>query len=246
MTNQTAFAETTDSLRRIASRIGFWSAVLVAVVAAVSFAIAVVTPPISGPYCLNGCVRYPYTNIASFVPHDYIWMYPGFLLAPIFVVLMVCIHNYASDNKKIFSQIGLSFTLIYAVVIMTDYYIQLAVIQPSLLRGEAEGVALFTQYNPHGIFIALEDLGYLMMSLAFLFTAPVFVGNKRLVRAIRWLFIISSLVVIGAFIVMHALYWKDIGYRFEVIVITINWTVLIVAGVLLSVLFRRVARQRAP
>jgi hypothetical protein len=26
-------------------------------------------------------------------------------------------------------------------------------------------MSLFSQYNPHGVFIALEDLGYLMMSL---------------------------------------------------------------------------------
>jgi hypothetical protein len=32
--------------------------------------------------------------------------------------------------------------------------------QPSLLKGETEGLTLFLQYNPDGIFIALEDLGY--------------------------------------------------------------------------------------
>jgi len=51
--------------------------------------------------------------------------------------------------------------------------------------------------------------------------------------------------VIGAFIVLSLLYGKDLEYRFEVLVITINWTVLIVAGVLLSVFFKRAARREA-
>jgi hypothetical protein len=243
--HQATAAETTDSVRKTASRLGFWSAVLTAVFAAVSFAVAIVTPPRSGPFCASSCITYPYTNAASFVPRDYLWMYPGFLLATIFVVLMACIHHYAQDDKKTFSLIGLSFALISTAVIAIDYFIQLTVMQPSLLKGETEGLSLFSQYNPHGIFIALEDLGYLMMSVAFLFAAAVFTGGERLERALRWLFIISSLVAIGALIVLSLLYGKDLEYRFEVTILTINWTVLIVAGVLLSVLFRRATRHGA-
>jgi hypothetical protein len=236
----------TDSASKTTSRLGFWSAVLTAITATVSLAIAIATPPVSGPYCLNECVLYPYANVAQFVPHDYIWMVPGFLLAPIFVVLMVCIHHNAPNDKKIFSQLGLSFALIYATVISIDYYIQLTVMQPSLLKGEAQGLTLFLQYNPHGIFIALEDLGYLMMSVAFLFAAATFAGGERLERVIRWLFIVNFLAAIGTFIVLSLLYGYDLEYRFEVLIITINWTTLIVGGVLLSAFFRRVTRHRAP
>jgi hypothetical protein len=235
--------ETRDIIRKIAGRLGFWVAILAAVCAVTAFAIAVATPPISGPFCQSGCVTYPYANVASFVPHDYIWMYPGILLTPMFVILMTCIHYYVDDEKKIFSQIGLCFALISAVAITTDYFIQLAVIQSSLLKGETEGLALFSQYNPHGIFIALEDLGYLMMSLAFLFAGTVFVKGERLVRAIRWLFILSSLISIGAFIVLTLIYGQNLEYRFEVTIITINWITLILAGIMLSVFFKRATRH---
>jgi hypothetical protein len=169
-------------------------------------------------------------------------MYPGLILALTFVVLMACIHYYTRDDKKIFSQIGLSFALISATVITLDYFIQLAVMQPSLLKGETDGLSLFSQYNPHGIFIALEDLGYLMMSAALLFAAVGFAGRARLERAIRWLFITSSLAAVGAFIGLSLIYGQDLEYRFEVVVLTINWIVLIVAGALLSVLFKRAGR----
>ena len=111
--------------------------------------------------------------------------------------------------------------------------------QPALLKGETEGLSLFSQYNPHGIFIALEDLGYLMMSVAFLFFAMVFDGRNRIERAIRWLFITSFVLAVGSLVVLSLLYGKNLDYRFEVTVILINWTVLVVSGVLLSVFFKR-------
>jgi hypothetical protein len=124
-----------------------------------------------------------------------------------------------------------------------DYFIQLTVIQPSLIKGETEGLALFSQYNPHGIFIALEDLGYLMMSLAFLFAGASFAKDERLERAMRWLFILSSLISIGAFIVLTLIYGQNLEYRFEVTIITINWIALILAGIMLSVFFKHATRQ---
>jgi len=241
--NQVAFNGATNSVRATASKLGFWIALITAVLAAISLAIAIATPPISGPFCQSGCVTYPYANVASFIPHDYIWMYSAILLTPLFVILMTCIHYYADDDKKIFSQIGLCFAVISAAAITMDYFIQLAVIQPSLLKGETEGLALFSQYNPHGIFIALEDLGYLMMSLAFLFVGAIFSKDKRLEGAIRWLLILSSLIAIGAFIVLCLIYGQGLEYRFEVTIITINWIVLIALGILLSAFFRRVTQR---
>ncbi len=81
-----------------------------------------------------------------------------------------------------------------------------------------------------------------MMSVAFLFSAMVFDGRKRIERAIRWLFIISFVLVVGFLVVLSLLYGKNLDYRFEVTVILINWTVLIVSGVLLSLFFKPAGR----
>jgi hypothetical protein len=224
-----------------ASRLGFWSAVLTAVIAAAHFAVGIATPARSGPFApAANIITYPYTNVASFVPMDYIWLYPGFLLAPTFVVLMACIHYYASDDKKVFSQIGLSFAVVYAAVITTDYFIQLTVLEPSLLNGETAGLSLFTQYNPHGIFIALECLGYLMMSVALLFTGAVFAGG-RLERGIRWLFVTSFVLAVGFLVGLSLLKYEIVA--FEVTILMINWIVLIISGALLSVVFKRAGRS---
>jgi hypothetical protein len=49
---------------------------------------------------------------------------------------------------------------------------------------ETDGLALFTQYDPHGFFIALENLGYLILSAAFLFVGAAFGRANRLERSI--------------------------------------------------------------
>jgi hypothetical protein len=105
-----------------------------------------------------------------------------------YLVLMVSIHAYASQDWKIFSQIGLSFAVIAALILLVDYFVQFSVVPISLMSGETEGIALLTQYNPHGIFIALEELGYILMSLSFLFVAPVFADKTRLGSSVRGCF----------------------------------------------------------
>jgi len=231
--------ESATSPLKGAYRLGFWSAILTAVLAAAAFASGITTPARSGPFCASACIPYPYTNVAAFIPGDYLWLYPGFLLALIFVVLLGCIHSYASNDKKIFGQIGLSFALVYAVVIASDYFVQFTVVIPSLSSGETAGLALLTQYNPHGIFIALEGIGYLMMSIAFLAAAAVFSSGK-FDNAIRWLFYMDFFLAIGSLVALSWLKFDIVA--FEVAILTINWIVLIVSGILLSVLFKRAER----
>ncbi|MDQ3861918.1 MAG: hypothetical protein M3317_00130 [Actinomycetota bacterium] len=96
-----------------------------------------------------------------------------------------------------------------------------------------------TQYNPYGVFIVLEELGYLLVSLSFLFLAPVFAGGGRLASAVRWVFVagfVLTMVFLGALSVVYGLERMD---RFEIAAISVAWLVLAVNGVLLGFLFRR-------
>ena len=234
--------EPVASTPKSTTRLGFWTAVLTAIVTAVSLGIAATTLPQSGPFCpFETCVGYPYTDVAAFVPADYIWIYPALLIGPLFLILVACIHAYAAADKKLFGQIALSFAAISATALATNYFIQLTVMQPSFLKGETEGLALFSQYNPHGVFIALEDIGYLMMGIAFLFAAVVFDGRTRLDRTIRFVFALSGVLAIGALVTLASIYGYDLEYRYEVAVITIDWLTLIIVGILLAFFFRREA-----
>jgi hypothetical protein len=135
--------------------------------------------------------------------------------------------------------IGLCFASIATTIISLDYFVQFQVLEPSLVKGETSTLSLFTQYNPHGFFIALEDLGYLMLSAAFLFIGAAFPKASRLEQAVRWTFLTAALLAFAVFIAMSWRFGFNIEYRFEVAVITIIWTALLVLGVMLAVFFRR-------
>jgi hypothetical protein len=161
------------------------------------------------------------------------------LLTPLFVVLAGCIHACTHRSRRVFSLIGLCFASISAAIVTVDYFIQLQVLEPSLIKGESDVLVLFSQYNPHGIFIALEDLGYLMLCVAFLFSGAALSHTSRLGRAIRWTFISAALL---GFACLIGMYWKfgfNLEYRFEVAIITITWITLLVSGAMLGFFFRR-------
>lgn len=219
--------------------VGFYSAILTTIITIVTLGFAMTAIPISGANCPGDCIEYPYLDTISQFPKDYLWMFPAIMLILVYVILMVSIHSYAPPQKKIFSQIGLSFATIAALILLSDYFIQISVIPVSLMNGETEGITLITQYNPHGIFIALEELGYLMMSLSFLFVALVFAKKSRLEAAVWWVFIIGFVLAMVSLIMILINYGLDRQDRFEVTVISINFLVLIVNGVLLSIVFRR-------
>lgn len=224
------------------NRLGLYSTGLMTILAVVTFAVAICTPPVSGPFCTGSCVTYPYTDIISRFPKDYIWMYFAILMILFYTVSIVCVHLSSINEKKIYSYLGLTFSAISAVILITDYFIQVTVVQPSLIKGETDGIALLTQYNPHGIFISMEELGYLMMSIAFIFLAQVFSGPAKRGKVLKWVYSISFIVMIITFLWFSFKYGIKREYRFEVAAITINFTTLIVSGILLSILFRKEMR----
>jgi hypothetical protein len=216
-----------------------YSAILTAVMTVVTFGLAITAVPNAGAGCLENCFGYPYLDTLSEFPGDYLWMPSAMILLVLYVILISSIHAHAPPQKKVYAQIGLSFALLGAGVLLGDYFVQFSVVPVSLMREQTEGIALLTQYNPYGIFIALEELGYLLMSLSFLFLAPVFSGGGRLRRVVRWVFVVGFVLTVAFLGAISAYYGLERMDRFEVAVISIDWLVLLINGVLLSALFRR-------
>jgi hypothetical protein len=224
-------------------RVGMWSAAATAALAAVSFGVAATTPPRTGPFAAPGtAIPYPYSAAAQFVPRDFVWMYLALLMMLAFLVLAVCIRESAAHDRKVFGTIGLSLATVAFAVIGLDYFIQLRTVQPALLLGEFDGLAILSQYNPHGVFIALEELGFLVMGLSFAFLAPA-LGKAGLERAARWVFMVSSALMVAAFVGMSWYFGFGLEYRFEVTAISIGWLTLMVSGVLLVFVFRRLPKR---
>lgn len=221
------------------NRFGYYVSVSTVVLTVVTFGIAVCTPPLSGPFCKGDCFQYPYNDIISRFPRDYYWMYPAILLSFAYLVMIITVHRSMPADRNLFSAVASGFAIISSLILSADYFIQVSFIQPSLLAGETEGVAMMSQFNPHGIFIILEELGFVIMGISFLFLLPVFPGTCRLEKSLRLTFIISFCLTVIAFIAISAVHGIMREYRFEVAVISITWIELIIVSILFSRYFRR-------
>lgn len=216
-----------------ALRFGFWVAVLLACLTVATFALAITALP--------DVVPYPFTSdvIAEQWPGDYLWMYPAMVLMLVFLAFVAAVHAYSGAPSKIFSLLGLCFSAIATTVLLADYFVQLTVAPLSLEKGQLDGWALLSMFNPNGVFIALEELGYLLMALALACLAPVFSGENGVERTLRWLLALCFAAAMAALVVVSALYGFDRGTVFEVLVITIVWLTLVLAGPLVAVVFQR-------
>ncbi len=216
---------------------------LTAILTLIAFVTAVCTPPLSGPFCKGDCFSYPYTDIISRFPRDYYWMIPAIVSSFSFLAMMAAVHVATPREQKHFSLTGFGFAVISAMILSTDYFIQLSFIQPVLLAGETEGIASLSQYNPHGIFIILEELGFIAMNIALFCLYPVFRGALKPGRGLRIVLLTGFLLMIISFAAVLFAFGMNREYRFEVIIISITWLELIIAGFLLGKYFTREAGQ---
>lgn len=220
-------------------RFGLYASISVALLTIITWSFAMVAVPPAGPYCADNCMEYPFRDILLYYPRDYYWMYLAIFQLFSYLIFVVVNHFIARGDNRLFSFLSIAFALISTIVLLITYFIQFSVVPISMMKGETEGMALLTQYNGHGIFIAMEDLGYFTMSISFFFLAFIFSHKSRLEKAIRYIFILTLLLTVLSFIFYSVKYGLDRSYRFEVAAITINWITTIATGILVSIHFRK-------
>lgn len=163
-----------------ASRVGFWSAVL-ATCCAITYDVAQLAEWL-GWLGSRGGAESPSTPLGLIV-----LLTPSLLLGTAFLVLMASVHQAASPERRVWSQVALSLSTVYATLISINYYVQLTWVAPRLARGQVEGMAMFL-FTPFDSFLyAVDILGYSFMSLAALFAAQVFTKVGLEGRARRFL-----------------------------------------------------------
>src|SRR3954469_6764812 len=122
------------------ARFGWGAALGSCATTSIAFAVAVSTPPLSGPFCKAGCYGYPYLDVAARYPRDYYWMLPAMVATLLFVAFAVALGARAKRERFLLAQFGVALAQMAALTIVSDYFLQLAVVQPSLLAHEAGGV----------------------------------------------------------------------------------------------------------
>jgi hypothetical protein len=214
-------------------QLGFWAA-LVSTLLGIGYGLTVIVM-VAGMSKTGSAASWTGIEayLAAFKPILMLPLIPSLFLAPAFTALMVCVHYYAAPEKRIWSHLGLAYTLIYAGMAFINYIIQLVSVQRSLLSGETDGVAMLVHGNPHGIFWSLVS-AYIFMNLAMLFAAPVFKGGK-LETWIRRFFLLNGCSVV----ITIASIWLDSWAGFMLGSLVIWCPIFSIATALLVVLFSR-------
>ncbi len=200
---------------RVAARLGYWSATLTASFCVLFTVAAVLTE----------------ARLLS-APWDIILpIAPSLLLAPSFLVMLVCANAVVPRARKIWSQLGVAFGGVYVPLCVAAYIVELFVVEPRVLRGTTSETALLTLVRGDSVFNAIDGIGYVFMCLATLFAAPAFRGTQ-LERWIRWLFLANGALAVPIFLT----YFVNRSFIWGAAL----WSVTITASaVLLAIFFRR-------
>jgi hypothetical protein len=165
--------------KRIVSKIGLWSAILTFLFG-MGYIIALFAT-------LTGLLKSPWDMTYQILP--------SIFLAPSFLILMIAIHNYVPQERNIYSNIGVSFAIIYTTIVSIVYFTVLSVVLPNMLHGTVDSIYIL-QWLPNSFLQNVDGIGYGFMSLATLFTALAFTGTGIELWARRFM-IAHGLVIIG-------------------------------------------------
>ncbi len=215
-------------MNQIIARLGFWSAIIIAVLVLL-IDVGLIASTMLYPITAITSIE---TYAASFSSAQMLPFIPSLMLAPVFVVFMLCIYHSAGEDKKLLGQLGVSFAVICAAILSLHYYIQLTVVQQGLINNELNGLWLFATPNPHSFFWTFAALGYGFLGLALLCVAPIFAEKAD--RALKWLFVANGVIGI-AFMVGNAL-----GLFVVNIFASFSWGVLFpISALLVAKKFRK-------
>lgn len=213
-----------------AYQLGFWSAILTALLSA-GFGVAMIVQNAIAPVEWRGAAAY----VVAYDPIHQLSLYPSLFLAPAYIVLMACVHVCTAEDMKVWSLIGLALGVLYGTMASVNYLIQLVAVRQSLQSGEIAGIEMLLQANPHSIFLALAN-SYAYMCLSMAFAGPVFDG-AGIERWVRSLFLAQGLVA------PVQLAYALLDLSMVVLVVGAIWAIgAPVAFALLAVVFRRAAR----
>jgi hypothetical protein len=208
-------------------RLGFWSALLASV-----FSLAYDVGQLLEWFGLLGSGGGPERDSTWY--GLVILLVPSLLLGISFVILMGSVHRQAPVDRRILSQTGLTFAIMYGTLICMNYFVQLTLVAPALYRGNVtDSVRPFLFHVFNSFTYSVDLLGYSFMSLSTLFAAFVFTG-AGLEKSARWFLIANGLIL--PFIALQTFYHPLIW-------VASLWAVTLPGSTIsLAVLFRRKLR----
>lgn len=185
----------TDSTR---STVGAVAGVLLTV-EAVWFMVAFV-PWISGLGEWRGIEAYA----ATFEAGPYLaWVVPSLLLALTFAVFMAAVDSSASDDRRVWSRLGLVFGTMYGAILGANYFVLATMVPQAIEAGATTSLGWFVVGSPYSVTGTLEGAGYGFMGLAMLFGGLAFAGD-RLAIWVRRLFVLNGVASLAGVVALAA------------------------------------------
>jgi hypothetical protein len=219
--------------RSTESKVGFWAAVCTTIASAlflISLMLTFVVFPLS--FSWPGIDAYA----STFSQHYWqvlAFTIPCFLIAPSYLTMVVCIHRFVPENKKVLGLLGIAFAVAYLAQITQNYYLQMSAIPQSIQAGLLDGVTLYAFGNMNSIFWSMEVLGYTWLSVSLIFVGLLFHGGK-MATAIKWIFIVNG--VLGIFALIQAVTHLDLGGPWSLVLFAFTFPV---STALIALLFHK-------
>jgi hypothetical protein len=227
-------------MKRTTIRIGFWSSVLTLVFSLGYLGSAIVMalrPPPVWTNLKDFVEGASFISLAAFTSIQL----NEFLIGPVYVALFCCLHEYAAEEKKVLTRLGLCFMVALMILGGQLVYVHLGVMRLIFTKGIAPGMEPFLHWNFDSPLVSSGSLGWtFFLGLAFLVVAPIFSGD-RLTRSLR-----VSFRAAGAFSLFGV-----VGHFLNSIPLTslylLGFTLADIALAIFSILlFRRFGAQAAP
>jgi hypothetical protein len=148
-------------------KLGYWSALFASI-----FSLTYIVGQLAEWFDLLGSGGGP--ENASTTLGLIVLLVPSLFLGTSFLLLMLAVHYYTPESKKIWSHAGLVFAVIYAALVSINYFVQLTFVVPNMAEGDLDHVRpfLFTPFN--SFIYSVDLLGYSFMSVSTLFAAFAF------------------------------------------------------------------------
>ncbi|EKD80444.1 MAG: hypothetical protein ACD_40C00092G0005 [uncultured bacterium] len=153
-------------------KIGYWFSIL-SFAGAIGYTIAQIFSP-------------PLIQFFKFPWNEILIVLPSIILSISYVVVLSCLHYVTPDNRKIYSQIALTFAIMYSVIVSSVYILQLATVIPGTLNGNGEIVKMFSIIHSQPT-QAVDGLGYMFLGVSAFFAHKVFGKNGLEGKARRYL-----------------------------------------------------------
>lgn len=166
-------------------------------------------------------------------PWDATLIYSFSLLITLpYLLAILSLHYMTATHKRIWSHAAILFSMLYVVFVVANYVVQLGVVIPATLRGEATSVALLDQ-TPQSVFWYFDAVGYIAMGITafFVFLALDAEGIQKTARLWFLLHSLTTPIIAWVYISPH--------FSNQLLLLAVPWAITALASTLsLAMLFK--------